>query len=133
MRNATVTSEIAAAWARNDGGRTPSSTTLGVAVSLTEISTRVAFVAGLALLALLVIGWRKTARDSPRSPVGDVDHDAGPDVEYLSSSDVRRLAAGKLVRIAGLGGIAVLVGILGALVVSLSLSFLVTNIIDRLR
>lgn len=126
---------MAAAWERNDGGRTSSGTTLGVAVSLTEISTRVAFVAGLALFALLVIGWRKTARDTHGSPVGEPDPqpNTAPEVEYLSSSDVSRLAATKLVRIVGLGGIAVLVGIVSALVVSLSLSWLVTNIIDRLR
>lgn len=126
---------MATACDRNDGGRASPGTTLGVAVSLTEISTRVAFVAGLALFALLVIGWRKTARDSHRAPVGDLEAqpNGSPEVEYLSSSDVSRLAASKLVRIVGLGGIAVLVGILSALVVSLSLSWLVTNIIDRLR
>lgn len=104
-------------------------------MSLTEISTRVAFVAGLALFALLVIGWRKTARDSPRAPVGDLETQpkGSLEVEYLSSGDVSRLATSKLMRIIGLGGIAILVGILGALVVSLSLSWLVTNIIDRLR
>ena len=103
-------------------------------MSLTEISTRVALVAGLALIALLVIGWRKTAKDSPTAPVGrfklDEQHQA--DVEYLSGSDVSRLAANKVVRVLSLGAIAVLVGIIVSLGVSLFLSSLVTNILDRL-
>lgn len=128
MRKATVTNEMDRACARNDGGSTAPGTTLGVAVSLTEISTRIAFVAGLALVALLVIGWRKTAKDSPQAPVDGFE----TGIEYLTGSDVRRLAAGKLLRILGLGGIAVLIGIVLSLGVSLSVSWLVTNILDRL-
>lgn len=133
MRKATVTSEMDSACARNDGGSTASGTTLGVAVSLTEISTRIAFVAGLALVALLVIGWRKTAKDSLRAPVdGFETGGAETGIEYLTGSDVRRLAAGKLLRVLGLGAIAVLIGIVLSLGASLSVSWLVTNILDRL-
>ena len=103
-------------------------------MSLTEISTRVALVAGLALIALLVIGWRKTAKDSPTAPVGrfELDEQHQTDVEYLSGSDVSRLAANKVVRVLSLGAIAVLVGIIVSLGVALFLSSLVTNILDRL-
>ena len=108
-------------------------------MSLSEISTRVAFVAGLALIALLVIGWRKTAKNFPTTPVGTIDiendhhpKDQHPDVEFLSSSDVGRLAAGKATRVLSLGGIAVLLGIIVALTLSMSLAWMVTNILDRL-
>lgn len=133
MRKATVTNEMDRAWARNDGGSTASGTTLGVAVSLTEISTRIAVVAGLALVALLVIGRRKTAKDSLEAPV-DGFETGGSEIgsEFLTCSEVRRLAAGKLLRVLGLGGIAVLIGIVLSLGVSLSVSWLVTNILDRL-
>lgn len=133
MRKANVTAEMDSACALNDGGSTASGTTLVVAVSLTEISTRIAFVACLALVALLVIGRRKTAKDSLRAPVDGLETD-GPEIgiEYLTASEVRRLAAGKVLRILGLGGIAVLIGIVLSLGVSLSVSWLVTNILDRL-
>lgn len=103
-------------------------------MSLTEISTRVAFVAGLALIALLVIGWRKTAKDSPPTPVGgfELDEQPRPDIEFLSGSDVSRLAANKVVRVLSLGAIAIFVGIVLSLGISLFLSSLVTNILDRL-
>lgn len=103
-------------------------------MSLTEISTRVAFVAGLALIALLILGWRKTAKDTPTTPIRRLESDDNghSDVEFLTGSDVGRLAASKGVRFLSLGAIAILVGIVFALGISLSLSFLVTNILDRL-
>ena len=103
-------------------------------MSLTEISTRVAFVAGLALIALLVIGWRKTAKDSSAAPVDGFQREqhGQADVEYLTGADVSRLAGGKVLRVFGLGAIAVLLGIIVSLAISLALSFLVTNILDRL-
>lgn len=103
-------------------------------MSLTEISTRVAVVAGLALFALLVIGWRKTAKDTSHTPVGDTGpgESAAVDVEFLSSTEVSRLAASKFARILSLGAIAALLGIILSLVMSLGLSWLVTNIVDRL-
>ena len=103
-------------------------------MSLTEISTRVAFVAGLALIALLVIGWRKTARDSSPTPVDGFQQEqqgqAG--VEYLTGTDVGRLAGSKVLRVLSLGAIAMLLGIMVSLAISLALSSLVTNILDRL-
>jgi len=132
--NATVTTGMATTWDRSDGGRGFAGGTFGNDMSLTEISTRIAFVAGLALIALLVIGWRKTAKDTPTAAGhGFVSDDAQhPDVELLTGTDVGRLAASKGLRVLGLGAIAILLGIVITLGVSLSLSFLVTNILDRL-
>ena len=103
-------------------------------MSLTEISTRVAFVAGLALIALLVIGWRKTAKDSSATPVDGFqrEHHGQTDHEYLTGTDVGRLAGAKVLRVLSLGAIAILLGIMVSLAISLALSSLVTNILDRL-
>jgi len=102
-------------------------------VSLTEISTRVAIVAALAVIALLVVVRRKPARnedESPRDRVGGgtsegwgVDEVVRPPVETL-----RRKALGTL----GLGAIAIFGGIIVAIAVSLSISWIVTNFLNRL-
>lgn len=46
-------------------------TTLSVAVSLTDLTTHAAWIAGLAMVALVLTGWRKNARASVRIPRGE--------------------------------------------------------------
>ena len=56
---------------RADGVRTAGSRsgiTVSCCVSITEVTIRMAWIAGLAVAALALAGWRKTARAQPKSP-----------------------------------------------------------------
>lgn len=113
----------------NEDGSTP--TTVPSRVSLTEISTRVAIVAVLALVALLVVVRRKPARYGDPSPRDHVEwestHDSG-NGDALMVGPLRKRA----LEIMGLGAIAIFGGIMVAIVVSLSIAWIVTNFLNRL-
>ena len=105
-----------------------------LAVSVDGLTVRAAFIAGLAIAALLLTGWRKPARAEPRSLRGSsqssgviVDHVDTP--IYKRPGIVRRLAAA-----VASGGIGVLVGVLSAIVVSFAIAWAVismTNLLQR--
>ena len=121
------------AWDRSDNGDGPTPTTVSSRVSLTEISTRVAVVAGLALIALLVVVRRKPARYGDHSPRDLVDWstdtvDDDTSTEALALRPWRRRG----LEMVGLGAIAIFGGIMVAIVVSLSISWIVTNFLNRL-
>jgi ABC-type nitrate/sulfonate/bicarbonate transport system permease component len=44
---------------------------MSVVVSVTELTTQAAWMAGLAIVALALAGWRKTARATPPAPRGE--------------------------------------------------------------
>ncbi|MFM8530944.1 MAG: hypothetical protein ACKOD2_14985 [Ilumatobacteraceae bacterium] len=102
---------------------------------LTEFTIRASVVAGLALVALLVIGWRQPARarrSSPRTSPGDSGHD-----ETRTSVDSPPVSTGerwarRTLDAFGLGVISLIGGILLAIVLALAVSTLVTNFVDRL-
>lgn len=110
------------------------SVTLGLSVD--GLTVRAAFIAGLAIAALLLTGWRKPARAEPRSPRGVrtrepvgvvVDHVDTP--LYHRPGVVRRLLAA-----AASGGIGVLIGIIAAIVTSFAIAFAViwmTNLLQQ--
>jgi hypothetical protein len=108
-------------------------------VSLTEISTRLGIIAGLAMLALLVIGWRKPARNFPHPPRAD-QQSRQSDQRLLDESnplntaapDLSETIARKVLDATGLGAIALVGGIVAAIVIATALSFIVTNVISRL-
>ena len=108
-------------------------------MSLTEISTRLGFIAGLAMLALLVIGWRKPARNFPHPPRAD-QQSRQSDQRLLDESnplntaapDLSETIARKVLDATGLGAIALVGGIVAAIVIATALSFIVTNVISRL-
>lgn len=134
-----VTKGIATNWTRNDGATTRGASTFSVCVSLTEISTRLGFVAGLAMLALLVIGWRKPARNFPASP-RDHSRDSTSEGRLLDESnpvnapvpEITETIARKVLDATGLGAIALVGGVVAAIVIATTLSFVVTNVISRL-
>jgi len=110
------------------------SVTLGLSVA--GLTARAAFVAGLAIAALLLTGWRKPARAEPRSPRGAGDRAAaGVVVEhhdtplYRRPGPIRRVLAA-----AASGGIGVLSGVLGAIVIAFGIAFAViwlTNLLQQ--
>ena len=107
-----------------------------LALSVDGLTVRAAFIAGLAIVALLLTGWRKPARAEPRSPRGPsgrpsvgivVDHyDAPP---YRRPGVVRRLLA-----LVASGGIGILTGVLLAITVSFAVAIAViwlTNLLQQ--
>jgi hypothetical protein len=113
-----------------------------LALSVSGITTRAALIAGLAIVALLLTGWRKPARAEPRSPRGvierglvyrsgpapgfAVDHLDAP--EYHRPGPVRRLLAA-----VASGGLALLFGVLTAIVVSFGVAIAVIWLTDLLQ
>jgi hypothetical protein len=95
-------------------------------VSITDITVRAAVIAGCALVALLVIGWRQPARGSSsvarRPPEGNTEPPAP------LQQQIRRRA----LDLSALSGVALVLGVVVATVVSVVVSVIVTNIIDRL-
>lgn len=116
------------------------STSLGVTVE--EITTRAAAMVGLAIVALVLTGWRKTARVEQRRPRGPahsetdrayrydrgvvVDHDPGR--PYRRPGPLRRLLA-----LVGSGAIGVLVGVLTAIITAYAVAYAVIELTDLLQ
>jgi len=91
------------------------------------------------MLALLVIGWRKPARNLPTSPRADSEL-AQKSQHLLDQSnplnapapEISETVARKVLDVTGLGAIALIGGIVAAIAIATVLSFLVTNVISRL-
>lgn len=93
-------------------------------------------IAALAIVALLLTGWRKPARAESRSPRGAsrdqasgilVDHFDTP--QYRRPGPVRRLLA-----LVASGGLGVVTGVLAAIIVSFSVALAViwlTNLLQQ--
>ena len=91
------------------------------------------------MLALLVIGWRKPARNFPHPPRAE-QQSRQSDQQLLDESnplntaapDLSETIARKVLDATGLGAIALVGGIVAAIVIATALSFIVTNVISRL-
>lgn len=131
--NDRVTSGTATSCDRSDGATTREATTVSCCVSLTEISVRVAIVTSLALIALIVIGWRRPGTDYS-GPPSRISAASESESAHLvdESPRVGRAASRKVFHLLGLGSIAAFVGIVIALVVSLSIAAMVTALLSRL-
>lgn len=126
--NAKVIAGMAHTCDRADGPRPEPPTTVSCRVSVTEISVRAALVAGLALGALLLVAWRKPARPRAGSPRG-----SGPATGFGGSTlDIPPSGRKKTLETMGLGAIAIFGGITAAIVVSISVAWIVTNFLNRL-
>lgn len=107
-----------------------------LALSVDGLTIRAAFIAGLAIVALLLSGWRKPARAESRSPRGAlrrttsgvvVEHHDAP--QYRRPGVVRRLLA-----LGASGGIGILTGVLSAIIVSFAVAIAViwmTNLLQK--
>jgi len=105
-------------------------------VSINELTIRMAWVAGLALVALLLAGWRKPARAQPKPPRDAtatprrVPHEVVHVVAepYHAAGPVRRLFA-----VVASGGLAIVIGAVIATVAAFALAVIVTTLTDLLR
>jgi ABC-type nitrate/sulfonate/bicarbonate transport system permease component len=106
-------------------------------VSVTDLTTSAAWMAGLAMLALVFAGWRKNARATPRTPRGEPVSrqrwDPIPIAEattslYKRPSLPRRLGAA----LAG-SAIAIVIGAVAAVVIAFGTGLLVITLTDLLK
>ena len=113
-----------------------------LALSVAGITMRAGLIVGLAIVALLLTGWRKPARAEPRSPRGVVErglvYKTGPApgvvVDQLDTPEYRRpgLVRRILAAVAS-GGIAILFGAVAAIVVAFGVAMAVTWLTDLLK
>lgn len=113
---------------------------LGVTVD--ELTRSSVYIIGLAVVALLLTGWRKPARAEPKRRRGTmgstldrahridhgiaVEHDPGR--PYRRPGPIRRLMA-----LAGSGAIGILVGVLVAIITAYAIAFAVIRLSDLLQ
>ena len=107
-----------------------------LALSVEGLTVRAAFIAALAIVALLLTGWRKPARAEPRSPRGPLRRDtSGIVVEHHDTPPYRRPGVIRRVLAAGAsGGIGILTGILSAIIISFAVAMAViwlTNLLQQ--
>lgn len=108
------------------------------------MTIRAAAIAGLAIVALLLTGWRKPARAEPGSPRGGpigairprrVDpYATGVAVDHLDTSTERRVGVlRRLFALAASGGIGVGMGVLAAIVTAFAFAWAVIWLTALLR
>jgi ABC-type nitrate/sulfonate/bicarbonate transport system permease component len=106
-------------------------------VSINDLTVRMAWLAGLALLALVLAGWRKTARAQPRRPRRAPDSaprriphqvQAAAAPSYHAAGPLRRVWA-----VVASSGLAIVIGAVLATVIAFSLAYAVTTLTDLLR
>lgn len=107
-----------------------------LALSVDGLTIKTAFIATLAMAALLLTGWRKPARAEPRSPRGPFrNNENGIPVEHHDTPAYRRPGPVRRMLAAALsGGIALLTGVLLAIVTSFAVAVAViwmTNLLER--
>src|SRR4051794_1279854 len=103
-------------------------------MSVTEFTTRAAWIVGLAMFALLCVGWRKTARAAPRLPRGPRPPRAGIAVTELAAPAYRRTPIWRRVWALGSAGfLTVLTGALIAIVLAFAVSWVVTTLSELLK
>ena len=106
-------------------------------VSITELTTASAWIAGLAIVALIATGWRKPARATPALPARDARHVASPGVDDLLE-DAAPIHRGtpwwrRIVAVFGSSVIAVVIGAVLATVVAVGVAWTVITLTTMLR
>jgi hypothetical protein len=111
--------------------------TIGVVVSVTDLTTAAGWMAGLAIAALIFSGWRKNARALPRTPstptklrrervpIGIAEATVPL---YKSANPLRRVWAA-----VASAGLAVVIGVVSAIVIAFGASYAVITLTDLLK
>jgi hypothetical protein len=105
-------------------------------VSVNDLTIRAAIVAGLAIVALVLTGWRKTARATPKTSRGTATKPRQvavpvirePTPAYHPPNPVQRL-----VSLVTSGGLALLVGAVIATVTAFAIAVIVTTMTNLLK
>lgn len=106
-----------------------------LALSVDGLTIRAAFIAGLAIVALLLTGWRKPARAESRSPRGPLARDrSGVIVDHHDAPVYRRPGiARRVLALAASGGIGILSGVLAAIITSFAIAIAVIKLTNLLQ
>lgn len=107
-----------------------------LALSVDGLTVRAAFIAGLAIAALLLTGWRKPARAEPRTPRSvSARSSSGIVVDHVDAPIYRRPGIiRRILALATSGGIAVLIGVLSAIITAFAVAWAViwmTNLLQQ--
>ncbi len=105
-------------------------------VSITDVTVRMAWLAGLAIVALALAGWRKTARAQPRGPRSPTATPRRVPFEVTQGIARPYHAAGPLRRVwaaVASSGLAVVIGAVFATVIAFSLAWMVVTLTDLLK
>jgi ABC-type nitrate/sulfonate/bicarbonate transport system permease component len=105
-------------------------------VSINDLTVRMAWIAGLAVVALVFAGWRKTARAQPKSPRNPIETPRRVPFEvaetvtqpYRPASLLRRVWA-----VVASSGLALVIGAVIATVTAFTLAWIVTTLTDLLK
>ena len=105
-------------------------------VSINDLTVRMAWIAGLAIAALVFAGWRKTARAQPKRPRSLVETPKRVPYEVREAVAPPYQAAGALRRVWAVvasSGLALVIGAVLATVTAFSLAWIVTTLTDLLK
>ncbi|MCH9837061.1 hypothetical protein K0U83_15455 [bacterium] len=110
---------------------------MGVVVSVTDLTAAAGWMAGLAILALVFAGWRKTARAVPRTPRAEPKVRRPRVPIGIAETTVPLYRAPNLIRrvwaaIASTG-LGVIIGIVSAIVIAFGTAFVVVTLTDLLK
>jgi len=110
---------------------------MSVVVSVTDLTTQAAWMAGLAMVALVLAGWRKNARATARTPRGEpilrrrwepVPISETSTSLYKRPGPLRRLWAA-----VASSAIAILIGAVLAVVIAFGTAFAIITLTDLLK
>jgi hypothetical protein len=105
-------------------------------VSVNDLTIRAAVIAGLAIVALVLTGWRKTARATPKTSRGDratprqvpIMVERQPTPPYRPPNPAKRLIA-----LVSSGGISLLVGAVIATMTAFAIAVIVSTMTNLLK
>jgi hypothetical protein len=103
-------------------------------VSINDVTVRMAWLAGLAIVALVLAGWRKPARAQPKGPRSPAPRRVPVEVTHGVARPYH--AAGPLRRVwaaVASGGLAVVIGAVVATVTGFGLAWMVVTLTDLLK
>ena len=118
------------------GGSVVACVSVTLALSVDGLTIRAALIAGLAIVALLLTGWRKPARAESRSPRGPFRRDRPRHRRRSPRRTARTTVPGAVRRTLALtasGGIGILTGVLTAIIVSFTIAWAVIWLTNLLR
>jgi hypothetical protein len=105
-------------------------------VSINDLTVRMAWLAGLAVVALLLAGWRKTARAQPKRPRSLFETPKRVPYQVREAIAPPYQPAGPLRRVWSVvasSGLALVIGAVLATVTAFSLAWIVTTLTDLLK
>jgi heme A synthase len=105
-------------------------------VSINDLTVRMAWIAGVAVVALVLAGWRKTARAQPKRPRSPYETPRRVPYQVTEAVAQPYHPAGPLRRVWAIvasSGLALVIGAIIATVTAFALAWIVTTLTDLLK